>query len=221
MSNRSISLTDSLYGYLLDVSLRENPVLARLREETAQLKNANMQIAPEQGQFMALLVRLLGARRCIEVGTFTGYSSLALALAMPEDGRVICCDVSRDYTATARHYWREAGVSDRIDLRIAPAEKTLDELISGGGSGSFDFAFIDADKGGYLKYYEQCLSLLREGGLIAVDNTLWNGSVIDGKDQSADTRAIRLFNEFLRDDDRVDLSLVPIGDGLTLARKKV
>lgn len=221
MSNRSISLTDALYNYMLNVSLREAPVLKKLREETLRMKNAGMQIAPEQGQFMALLVRLLGARRCIEVGTFTGYSSLAVALALPEDGRILCCDISHDYTAVARRYWREAGVDAKIDLRLGPAIKTLDELVSGGASGSYDFAFIDADKANYPRYYELCLSLIREGGLIAVDNTLWDGAVIDDRDQSEDTRAIRLFNEFLQDDDRVDISLVPIGDGLTLARKKI
>ncbi len=220
MSNRSISLTDSLYDYLLNVSLREAPILKQLREETAKLSNANMQIAPEQGQFMALLAQLIGARHCIEVGTFTGYSSLAVALALPADGRIICCDVSQEYTSVARRYWRSAGVENMIDLRLAPAAKTLEALINGGGSGQYDFAFIDADKVNYPRYYELCLSLLRPGGLLAVDNTLWNGRVLDAKDQSEDTQAIRLFNEFVRDDERVDVSLVPIGDGLTLARKK-
>lgn len=220
MSNRSISLTDPLYDYLLQVSLREAPLLKKLRDETAQMSNANMQIAPEQGQFMALLARLIGARHCIEVGTFTGYSSLAVALALPRTGRIICCDVSQEYTAVARRYWREAGVEDMIELRLGPAARTLESLVNGGGSAHYDFAFIDADKTNYAGYYELCLSLLRPGGLIAVDNTLWNGRVLDAKDQSEDTRAIRLFNEFVRDDDRVDVSLVPIGDGVTLARKK-
>jgi predicted O-methyltransferase YrrM len=220
MSNRSIGLDDRLYEYLLAASLREHPVLVRLRAETAAHPKVNMQIAPEQGQFMALLVRLMGARRCIEVGVFTGYSSLAVALALPATGQLIACDVSEDYTATARRYWDEAGVAGRIELRIAPALDTLDSLLAVEGAGGFDFAFIDADKGAYGEYYERLLVLLRPGGLIAVDNTLWDGAVADPRNQEADTLAIRDFNEKLRDDTRVDLSLVPIGDGLTLARKR-
>ncbi|HUH00168.1 MAG TPA: class I SAM-dependent methyltransferase [Gammaproteobacteria bacterium] len=220
MSNRSIALDGPLYEYLLSASLREPAVLARLRAETAAHPRANMQIAPEQGQFMALLARLLGATRCIEVGVFTGYSSLAVALAMPPTGRIVACDISEEYTAVARRYWQEAGVAGRIDLRIAPALETLDGLLAAGGAGAWDFGFIDADKGAYPDYYERLLELLRPGGLIAVDNTLWDGAVADPDDQQPDTVAIRAFNEKLRDDARVDLSLVPIGDGLTLARKR-
>lgn len=220
MSNRSIGLDPRVYDYLLSASLREHPVLARLRAETASHPKVNMQIAPEQGQFMALLVRLTGAMRCIEVGVFTGYSSLAIALALPPTGRIIACDVSEEYTAVARRYWEEAGMSGRIDLRIAPALETLDALLAGGGAGAYDFAFIDADKGAYAEYYERLLELLRPGGLIAVDNTLWNGDVADPGNREPDTVAIRAFNDQLRDDARVDLSLVPIGDGLTLARKR-
>jgi predicted O-methyltransferase YrrM len=220
MSNRTFSLDNALYEYLLRASLREHPALTRLRAETAAHPKVNMQIAPEQGQFMALLVRLMGATRCIEVGVFTGYSSLAVALALPDEGRIVACDVSDEYTAVARRYWAEAGVADRIDLRLAPALETLDALLAGGAAGSYDFAFIDADKEAYSDYYERSLQLLRPGGLIAVDNTLWDGAVADPADQSADTVAIRAFNERLHVDERIDLSLVPIGDGLTLARKR-
>jgi caffeoyl-CoA O-methyltransferase len=220
MSNRTLSLDNALYAYLLDASLREHPVLARLRAETARHPHVNMQIAPEQGQFMALLVRLMGARRCLEIGVFTGYSSLAVALALPAEGRIMACDVSEEYTAVARRYWAEAGVAERIELRLAPALETLDALLAAGAAGSYDFAFIDADKEAYAGYYERVLQLLRPGGLVAVDNTLWDGTVADPDDQSADTLAIRAFNESLHRDDRVDLSLVPIGDGLTLARKR-
>jgi predicted O-methyltransferase YrrM len=220
MSNRSIGLEPRLYEYLLSASLREHPLLARLRAETASHPKVNMQIAPEQGQFMALLVKLAGAQRCIEVGVFTGYSSLAVALALPATGRIVACDVSEEYTQVARRYWSEAGVADRIDLRIAPALETLDALLAEGGAGSYDFAFIDADKGAYAAYYERLLELLRPGGLIAVDNTLWDGDVADPANREPDTEAIRAFNAMLRDDQRIDLSLVPIGDGLTLARKR-
>lgn len=220
MSNRSIGLEPALQSYLLSVSLREHPLLARLRAETARHPSANMQIAPEQGQFMALLLKLIGARRCIEVGVFTGYSSLAMALALPPDGRILACDISEEYTAVARRYWDEAGVAGRIDLRIAPALETLDALLADGEAGSHDFAFIDADKEGYPDYFERLLALLRPGGLIAVDNTLWDGSVADPTDQAPDTVAIRAFNLERLDDPRIDLSLVPIGDGLTLARKR-
>jgi predicted O-methyltransferase YrrM len=219
MSNRSIGLEPALYDYLLSASLREPAALARLRAETAGHPRVNMQIAPEQGQFMALLVKLMGAKRCIEVGVFTGYSSLAVALALPPTGRIVACDVSEEYTQIARRHWEAAGVAGRIDLRIAPALETLDGLLAA-GDGGYDFAFIDADKGAYADYYERLLALLRPGGLIAVDNTLWDGDVADAANQEPDTVAIRAFNEKLRDDERVDLSLVPIGDGLTLARKR-
>jgi caffeoyl-CoA O-methyltransferase len=220
MSSRTIAVTDALYDYLLQVSLREPPVLRRLREFTRRRPHANMQISPEQGQFMALLVEMIGAKRAIEVGTFTGYSSISVALALPPRGRLICCDVSEDYTTIARRFWREAGVEHKIELRLAPAKKTLDGLLKAGQAGKFDFAFIDADKENYGAYYERALKLLRPGGVIAVDNVLWGGSVIDPADQSADTKAIRAFNRKVRKDKRVSISLVPIGDGLMLARKR-
>lgn len=220
MSNRSIVLTDSLYEYMTDVSLRESPLLLALREETAGLAQRGMQISPEQGQFMALLVRLVGARRCLEVGVFTGYSSLATALALPDDGRIVACDVSAEWTAVARRYWQRAGVAHKIDLRLAPAAGTLDALVAAGHGGTFDFAFIDADKTNYLAYYERTLALLRTGGLVLIDNTLWSGRVADPEVADADTVALRHFNEVLHRDERVDLSLLPLGDGLTLARKR-
>ena len=220
MSRRSIVLTDALYEYLLSVSLREPELLARLRQETARQEMARMQISPEQGQFMFLLLRLIGATRCLEIGVFTGYSSLVTSLALPEDGRIVACDVSEEWTAVARRYWREAGVEPKIDLRIAPALETLDRLVEAGETGRFDFAFIDADKESYLSYYERVLQLLRPGGLLAVDNVLWSGRVADPEVSDADTAALRHFNESLHRDERIDLSLVPIGDGLTLARKR-
>ena len=219
MSNRTLNLDDALYRYLIDVSVREMPIQRRLREETARLEMAQMQIAPEQGQFMTFLVALMGARKTLEVGVFTGYSALCVAEALPDDGCVIACDVSEEWTALARKYWKEAGLDGKIDLRLAPASKTLDSLIENGEKGEFDFAFIDADKENYARYYEQCLLLIRTGGLIAVDNTLWSGNVIDSSDQSADTQSIRAFNEALRKDPRIRLSPVPIGDGMTLALK--
>jgi len=220
MSRRTIQLTDALHEYLLAVSLREPPLLRRLREETAAQPSAGMQISPEQGQFMGLLARLTGARRCLEIGVFTGYSSLSVALALPEDGRIVACDVSEPWTAIARRYWREAGVEGRIDLRLGPALDTLDRLLATGEAASYDLAFIDADKENYLGYYERVLQLLRPGGLVVVDNTLWDGRVADPENAEPDTVAIRHFNEHLAHDGRVDLSLLPIGDGLTLARKR-
>ncbi len=220
MSNRTLPLTDSLYDYLLEVSLREPPLLARLRAETEALPLAAMQISPEQGQFMAFLVELIGARRTLEIGTFTGYSALRVALALPADGRVVACDVSADYTEVGRRYWAEAGVDGKIDLRLAPALETLDSLLEAGEAETFDFAFIDADKENYDGYYEKSLQLVRRGGLIAIDNMLWSGSVVDPDKQDKDTQAIRRLNKKLRRDRRVDLSLVPIGDGLALARKR-
>jgi predicted O-methyltransferase YrrM len=219
MSTRTLSLDDSLYAYLLANSLREPPVLERLRTATAALPNSIMQISPEQGQFMQLLVRLIGARRCIEIGTFTGYSALAVALALPADGRIVACDVSAEWTDMARRFWREAGVDSKIELRLQPALLTLEELAHESAE-PFDFAFIDADKTSYLAYYETLLGLLRPGGLIAVDNTLWSGHVADPNDQSADTSALRAFNERVHRDERVDLSLLPLSDGLTLLRKR-
>lgn len=220
MSNRTLGLDEKLYAYVLGASLREDPLLAELRRETAEHPMARMQIAPEQGQFMQLLLRMLGARSYIDVGVFTGYSALAAALVLPEDGRVVACDVSEEYTRVARDYWRRAGVEHKVDLRLRPALETLDALIDAGESGTHDFAFIDADKENYAAYYERCLTLLRPGGVIAVDNCLWNGSVADESVQDEETRAIRALNETLRDDARVDVSLVPIGDGLYLARKR-
>jgi caffeoyl-CoA O-methyltransferase len=217
---RQLQLDDRLYAYLVDHSLRDHPALAALREATKGMKWAGMQIGPDQGQFMQLLVKILGARNCIEIGVFTGYSSLAVALALPVDGKLIACDVSEEWTAIARKHWKMAGVEGRIDLRLAPATETLDKLLAGGGAGRYDFAFIDADKTNYLAYYERCLKLLRVGGLIAVDNTLWSGDVANPEKDSADTVALRAFNDALHHDERVDLSLLGVGDGLTLARKR-
>ena len=218
MSNRTIQLDDRTYEYLLAHSLREAPALAALRAETASHPKVNMQIAPEQGQFMQMLVRLTGARRAIEVGVFTGYSSLAVMLAMPKDARLLALDVSEEFTAIARRHWQAAGVADRIELVIAPARGTLDARIAAGESGRYDFAFIDADKGGYLAYYERLMKLVRPGGLIAVDNTLWSGDVADPENRDSDTVALREFNDILHKDPRIELALLPVGDGLTLAR---
>ena len=220
MSSRTIVLNDALYEYLLSVSLREPDVLCRLREETAKMHQHNMQISPEQGQFMALLVELTGARKCLEVGTFTGYSTLSLALALPEDGQIVACDISEEFTSRAKPYWQKAGVAGKIDLRLGPALETLDALIADGESGAFDFAFIDADKVNYQGYFQRALDLIRRGGLILVDNVLWSGAVVDPARDDEDTEAIRAFNQVCADDPRISLSLVPIGDGLTLARKR-
>ncbi len=220
MANRSLDLNDALYDYLIANSLRDEPILARLREETAALPLGRMQIAPEQGQFMALLAELTATRRYLEVGTFTGYSALSVALALPPDGSVVACDISEEFTAVGQRYWREAGVADKIDLRIGPAIETLDALIAEGREGHFDFAFVDADKENYDGYVERALVLLRQGGLLAVDNVLWGGSVADPARRDTDTEAIRALNAKLHRDERVTLSLVPIGDGLTLARKR-
>jgi len=215
-----LTIDAPLWDYMRRVTLREPRVLQKLREETASHPQANMQISPEQGQFLALLMQLLGGRKTLEIGVFTGYSSLAVALALPEDGRVIACDVNEEYTSVARRYWREAGVDRKIDLRLRPALETLDALIAGGEGGRFDFAFIDADKANYANYFERALVLVRAGGLIAIDNVLWYGKVIDPEVQDADTRAIRAFNEKLHGDERVWLSMLPVRDGLTLACKK-
>ena len=218
--SRAIQLTETIYKYLLDHSVREPAVLRELHDETAKLPMAVMQIGPEQGQFMGLLVKLMGAKRCLEIGVFTGYSSLSVALALPADGRIIACDVSEEWTAVARRYWKKGGVEKKIELRLGPAVVTLDELIAEGESGRFDFAFIDADKGSYLAYYERCLTLLRKGGLIAVDNTLWSGDVADPAKQQPDTVSLRAFNDALHHDERIDLAMLPVGDGLTLALKR-
>jgi predicted O-methyltransferase YrrM len=219
MSSRTLDLDQPLYQYLLDMSLRESPVQAELRTVTQSHPHARMQISPEQGQFMAMLIKLLGARRTLEVGVFTGYSSLAVALALPQDGCVVACDISEEFTAIGRTYWEKAGVANKIDLRLAPAVDTLDALLAEGQAGQFDFAFIDADKTSYDAYYERSLQLVRQGGLIAIDNVLWSGRVLDVI-ADADTVAIQALNRKLHEDQRIDLSLLPIGDGLTLARKR-
>lgn len=219
MSHRSLNLDDTLYQYLLDHSLREHPQQAALREATRAQPLARMQISPEQGQFMALLVKLIGARRCIEVGVFTGYSALSVALALPEDGYLLACDVSAEYTAVGQPFWARAGVAHKIDLRLAPALETLNACLAAGETGAYDFAFIDADKTGYDDYYECCLRLLRRGGLIAIDNVLWSGAVAQPA-QDADTRALQALNDKLHRDERIDLSMLPLGDGLSLARKR-
>jgi caffeoyl-CoA O-methyltransferase len=215
-----LTITAELWNYIRQVTLREPPLLQRLREETASLPQAMMQISPDQGQFMALLIHLLDARRTLEIGVFTGYSALSVALALPDDGRIIACDVNEEWTSIARRYWREAGVDKKIDLRLRPALETLDDLIAAGEGGRFDFAFIDADKGNYANYFERALVLVRPGGLIAIDNVLWYGRVIDPAADDPDTLAIRAFNEKLHHDDRVWVSMLPVRDGLTLACKK-
>ncbi len=220
MSHQHIQLDDNLLAYTREVSLHEPDVLRRLREETAAHPHARMQITPEQGQFMALLIRLLKAKKALEIGVFTGYSAAWVALALPAGGTLIGCDVSEEYTSVARRYWREAGIETKIDLRLAPALDTLDALIANGEGGTFDFAFVDADKQNYENYYERALMLLRAGGLIAVDNVLWDGRVCDPQIQDDDTVAIRAFNRKLYADNRIVLSLLPVGDGLTLAFKK-
>lgn len=220
MTTRTLNLDDALYQYLLDVSLRDSPLKARLRAETGALPNARWQIAPEQGQFLAFLVKLIGARCILEVGTFTGYSALCMAEALPEDGHILCCDLSGDYNATARSYWQEAGVADRIELRLGPALDTLATLEREGHAGSFDIAFIDADKANYPLYLEYALTLLRQGGLVIFDNVLWSGRVLERDPESADTRAIQQLNLELKQDVRIDYSLLPLGDGMSLCRKR-
>lgn len=220
MSRSSFLLDDALATYYASVAVRETGVFAELRAETARLPSARMQIAPEQGQFMAMLVKLLGARRCLEVGTYTGYSALAVAAALPDDGTVLACDISEEWTAIARRYWRKAGVEQKIRLVLAPAQDTLDAELAAGRQGTYDFAFIDADKTAYRAYYERCLELIRPNGLVAVDNTLWSGRVADGRATEPDTVALREFNAAVARDERVDLCLVPIADGLTLLRKR-
>lgn len=220
MANQTLGLDRNLYEYFHSVSLREPEILTQLRLETANHPMANMQIAPEQGQFMALLVQLMGAKKTLDVGVFTGYSSLAVALALPADGKVIACDVSEEYTAIARRYWEKAGVKDKIELRIAPALESLDKLIETGQAETFDFAFIDADKSNYLNYYERALQLVRPGGLIAIDNVFWDGKVADRNVQDNRTKIIRELNQKIHQDKRVTISLVPIADGLTLALKR-
>ena len=219
MSNRTLSIDDRIYDYLLAVSLKESVLLKQLREETAGIEFSEMQIAPEQGQFMALLIRLIGARQALEIGTFTGYSSICIAGALKAGGELVCCDDSSEWTSIAKKYWREAGLEDRINFRLGDAGASLQALMDEGRAGTFDFVFIDADKQNYPRYYELSFQLLRPGGLMAVDNTLWSGDVADPNNMEPGTRAIRRFNEMLKKDDSVDISLVPIGDGLTLVRK--
>jgi predicted O-methyltransferase YrrM len=220
MSARTLTMTEPLYDYLLSVNRPLPDVLARLRAETLQLPMAGMQISVEQGRFMELLTQLIQAKKVLEVGVFTCYSALTVAQALPEEGRLIACDVSEEWTSIGRRYWQEAGVAHKIDLRIAPALQTLDGLLADGLGGTFDFAFIDADKSNYDAYYERILKLLRPHGLIAIDNTLWGGKVADETVQDADTVALRALNAKLRDDPRVSLSVLPVGDGLTLALKR-
>ena len=220
MANKTIGISDELAAYVVEVGTREPDVLARLREETAAIPQHRMQIAPEEGALLAMLVELTGARRYIEIGTFTGYSSTAVALALPEDGRLVCCDVSEEWTSMARRYWDEAGVAGKVDLRIAPAAETLDQLLADGEEATYDFAFVDADKTGYDGYYERLLRLVRPGGLIALDNTLWGGAVLDHDADDEDTRAIQALNTKLAADERVTLCLVPVADGVTLARRR-
>jgi caffeoyl-CoA O-methyltransferase len=221
MANRTISLTDPLYDYLLSVSLREPTPMAELRAETARLPEKGMQMSPDEAQFLRFLVQLMGARRALEIGVFTGYSALSVALGLPEDGYLLACDVSAEWTAIGRRFWEKAGVAHKIDLRLAPALQTLEGLLADRQQhNSFDFAFIDADKENYDAYYEACLQLVRPGGLIAIDNVLWGGDVLDENRQDGSTRAIRALNRKLHGDERIDLSLVPIGDGVTLARKR-
>jgi caffeoyl-CoA O-methyltransferase len=220
MANRTIGISDELAAYVVAVGTREPELLARLREETAAIPQHGMQIAPEEGAFLAMLVELTGARRCIEIGTFTGYSSTAVALALPEDGRIVCCDVSQEWTSVARRYWDQAGVAAKVDLRLAPAGQTLDALLADGEEGSYDFAFVDADKAGYDGYYERLLRLVRPGGLIVFDNMLWSGRVLDPAAEDADTRALQALNAKLAEDERVSVCLLPLADGVTLARRR-
>jgi predicted O-methyltransferase YrrM len=220
MSNVSVGLAPDLHAYLVEHGVREPDILRRLREETADLPQHDMQIAPEQGALMALLVGLIGARRCIELGTFTGYSSLAVALALPADGEIVCCDVSEEWTSVARRYWSEAGVADRVDLRLGPALETLDDLIAGGASGTFDFAFIDASKQEYPDYHERILRLLRQGGLAVYDNVFWDGDILDDSKTDPDTVGVRRLNDRLLADERVSISMIPVADGLTLVQKR-
>ena len=217
MSRNYLALNDQSYNYLLDTSLRETEVAQRLREATGNLPEGGLQISPNQGQFMALLVQLMSAKKTLEIGVFTGYSALVVALALPDDGKIIACDISAEWTSIGRRYWAEAGVNHKIDLRLAPAVATLEALIADGQAGTFDFAFIDADKTNYDNYYERALQLVRKGGLIVFDNTLWYGKVADENEQDDDTVALRVLNKKLQADERIFMSQIPVGDGVTLA----
>jgi len=221
VSSRTLTIDDALLGYVIEHGVREHPELAALREATRTHPRAGMQISPEQGQLMQLLVKMLGARRTIEIGVFTGYSALAVALALPADGHILACDISDEYTRVGRPHWERAGIAGKIELVLGPALATLDARLAGGDAGRYDFAFIDADKSGYAHYYERCLRLVRPGGLIAIDNVLWSGRVArPAEPGDADTLALQALNRALHDDARIDLALLPIGDGLTLARKR-
>ena len=220
MSRATITMTDELHDYYVSVAAHLNDPMRRLRTETAEMSSGGMQISAEQGQLMAFLVKALNVKKCLEIGVFTGYSALCVAQALPEDGTILACDVSEEFTTVARRYWAEAGIAHKIDLRIAPATETLDTLLAEGHAGSFDFAFIDADKPNYAAYYEAVLKLLKTGGVFGIDNTLWSGKVADPEHQDADTNAFRALNAAIYTDDRVDMCLIPIGDGLTLCRKK-
>ncbi len=219
MTTRTVKMTNKLYDYLLDVSVKESDVFRRLRKVTAKLPYPGMQISPDQGHFFGFLIQLLDARKALEIGTFTGYSAMAVASALPPDGKLICCDVSEEWTSIGKPFWAEAGVADKIDLRLAPAVETLDALIEAGESGSFDFIFIDADKAGYDDYYERSLELVRTNGLIAIDNVLWYGNVADPKHTDESTEALRAIARKVRDDDRVSACMLAVGDGIILARK--
>jgi predicted O-methyltransferase YrrM len=220
MFKNTLGLPDQLHDYILDNSLKELPILAELRQETEHHKQARMQISPDQGQLIALLIRLMSARRVLEIGVFTGYSSLTIALALPTDGVLVACDISEEYTAIAKRYWRQAGVQSKIDLHIAPALETLDSLLQSGQAETFDFAFVDADKANYCNYYDRALELLRPGGLMAIDNVLWSGRIADPQSTDKIVQTMRIFNEKVAQDDRVQVSLLPLGDGITLALKK-
>jgi len=220
MTRKSLHLTPRIYDYLLAMGVRQHPVLERLAADTARMAEANMQVSPEQGAFMAFLVELMGAKRCLEIGVFTGYSALAVALALPDDGRLLACDVNEKWTAMARSYWAEAGVKEKIHLHLAPAIKTLDDLLAEGAAGSFDFAFLDADKTEYAAYYERVLELLRPGGLMMVDNVLYSGHLADPDKTDDNIEALRIFNTALYHDQRITLSMIPVADGLTLAIKR-
>ncbi len=220
MASHTYAFPPKLYQYIHSVSLRESQAQEALRKVTAQLPRSIMQISPEQGQFMALLAKLIGAKNCIEVGVFTGYSALSVAQVLPEDGKIIACDISEEWTSIGQPYWQKANVAHKIDLRLAPAERTLNQLLEEGKAGTFDLAFIDADKTGYDVYYEKCLQLLRPNGLMLIDNTLWEGRVAEENIVDADTNAIQALNKKIHQDERVDLSLLPLGDGVTLVVKR-